>query len=67
VQAIGQYRIVGINMTVKVNATNRKLAGAESITVPVGTFDSIVVTADKETIVLVPKKTKTKSWFAAPL
>jgi hypothetical protein len=54
----------GINMTVKVKTTNRKVAGAESITVPAGTFDCIVVTADTETMALVPKKTKTKSWMA---
>lgn len=54
----------GINMTVKVKTTNRKVAGAESITVPAGTFDCIVITADTETMALVPKKSSTKSWMA---
>jgi hypothetical protein len=54
----------GINMTVKVKTTNRKVAAAESITVPAGTFDCIVVTADTETMALVPKKSSTKSWMA---
>jgi hypothetical protein len=54
----------GINMTIKVKTTNRKVAGQETITVPAGTFDCIVVTADTETIALVPKKTKTKTWMA---
>jgi hypothetical protein len=54
----------GINMTIKVKTTNRKVDGQETITVPAGTFDCIVVTADTETIALVPKKTKSKSWMA---
>jgi hypothetical protein len=54
----------GINMTIKVKTTNRKVAGQETITVPAGTFDCLVVTADTETIALVPKKTKSKSWMA---
>jgi hypothetical protein len=54
----------GINMTVKVKTTNRKVAGQETITVPAGTFDCIVVTANTESFALVSKKTSTKSWMA---
>jgi hypothetical protein len=53
-----------ISMTVKVKTKNRKVEGTETITVPAGTFECIVITAETETMALVPKKTKSKSWMA---
>ncbi len=51
-----------IKMTV--NITNRKVAAAESITVPAGTFDCLKITYDMETKALFKMKASAAQWLA---
>jgi archaellum component FlaF (FlaF/FlaG flagellin family) len=53
-----------INMTVKFKTFDRKVIGKEKITVPAGTFDCMIVSANSDAKVLVSKKSTTKSWLA---
>jgi hypothetical protein len=53
-----------ISLTAKVKVLNRKIIGQESVTVPAGTFDCMVVTYDSETQILGNKKTSIKAWIA---
>ncbi len=53
-----------ISMTAKIKVHSRMVVGKETITVPAGSFDCMIVTAVTETQVLGNKKATTKSWVA---
>jgi hypothetical protein len=53
-----------ISMTAKIKVHNRVVAGKETITVPAGSFDCMIVSSVMETQILGNKKVTMKSWVA---
>ncbi len=51
-------------MTIKMNVTNRKVEGNESVTTPAGTFDCIKITQDTDVKAIFKMKAKTTTWYA---
>lgn len=53
-----------MKMDFGVKSYNKKVVGEETITVPAGTFDCVVVTENTDTKMLISKKTTSKLWYA---
>ena len=53
-----------LNMDFYVKNFNRKVIGEETVTVPAGTFDCIIITGESETKMMISKKATSKLWLA---
>lgn len=54
----------GISMNMNIHILNRKVAGAETVTTPAGTFDCVVITYDTEMKMGMKQKSSAKQWMA---
>lgn len=54
----------GINMTMEMTITNRKVIGTENITTPAGTFDCFIITSEMTTKMGVSQTSNSKQWIA---
>ena len=53
-----------VTMNFSVHNKNKIVVGKETITVPAGTFDCVIVTSDTDTKMMIAKHTKSKNWYA---
>ncbi|MCF1191029.1 hypothetical protein LRR18_05480 [Mangrovimonas sp. AS39] len=53
-----------IKMDFGVKSFNKKVVGEETITVPAGTFDCVIITENSETKMMITKKGTNKIWYA---
>lgn len=53
-----------MNMNMNFKTYNRKVIGQESVTVPAGTFDCMVVTSNSDHKLMINSKNTTKTWIA---
>ena len=53
-----------IKMNFGAKRFNRKVVGTETVTVPAGTFDCVIINEDTELKLLISKKGHTKTWLA---
>ena len=53
-----------VKMSFGAKTFNKKVVGTETITVPAGTYDCVVLTEDNDTQMLISKHTNSKLWIA---
>ncbi|NIK91575.1 DUF3108 domain-containing protein [Mangrovimonas sp. CR14] len=53
-----------LKMDFGVKSFNKKVVGEETITVPAGTFDCVIITENSETKMMITKKGTNKIWYA---
>ncbi|MCC6723225.1 MAG: hypothetical protein IT258_01855 [Saprospiraceae bacterium] len=51
-------------MTIKLNISNRKVEGTETVTTPAGSFECVKMTQDTEMQSIFKMKTRTATWYA---
>ncbi|MBX2827444.1 MAG: hypothetical protein KTR22_04745 [Flavobacteriaceae bacterium] len=56
-----------LNLNLTIDVSNRKVEGRETITTPAGDFDSIILTQEVSTKVLVNVRGKNKEWYSPNL